>query len=708
MAPSADQHARRLKELISQVKKLRGWVASDPSKAEPLVDALNELTARRLVAHRSLDAAADAQDALTRANKLVAEHGAVGPFTPVDDGVRFVAATTHLACAQSGAGNAVQGAQMAQAARGWMTLLPHVDLVPYLGPRTAVWLLAAQASGAAAAGDLATANAYADAALARATEGGLSSGEDAPVLVDALRLVADVRWSAGVVTDAVQVSREAVAASAEVAAPVLHGDARVADAWTQRVLPPWIASRRDLADRLFGTGDTEGALAERRHLADQLGVHVTRLGAPARAGLATTLADLAWDLLALDRPDEALDAAGQAAEAAGSLAAAEAVPGEHLDAQFAAVTALARALVAAGEPSEAAEALASLQDRYASLRKPAGFDAWLAVTALTQADAERALGDEQASEESLRTFHTLIAGLRAASGTAAALYADVPNLVYARDRARGVATRSPLPTPSWSNLSDALALTASTRSALPLPEPEPPVTPSTGTPIPAPAPAPAAAPAPAPAPAITPAPIAEPAPVSAPTPVVEPALADVEPEPVGMVAPEPVAEAAPAAESTPRRAAEPAPDAAATSSESAPRRVAEPLPAAHAEPTPAWEHRDEPAASAAEPETTAAVEPGTVATSAAPAGPPALAELESARSEYAAARASGNRQQVLAAATALVEALRPLGDADPAGYGAELVAALENLGDAKFRAGDWWGSRAPKKEAKQLSKQLGL
>ena len=33
-------------------------------------------------------------------------------------------------------------------------------------------------------------------------------------------------------------------------------------------------------------------------------------------------------------------------------------------------------------------------------------------------------------------------------------------------------------------------------------------------------------------------------------------------------------------------------------------------------------------------------------------------------------------------------------------------SALEALGEATFRAGDWWGSRAPRREAKALSKGL--
>ena len=72
-----DSHPRRLKDAASQVKKLRGWAGSDATVAEPLVDALLEATALRLLAHDYADAAPDAQDALTRANGLVAQHGAV-------------------------------------------------------------------------------------------------------------------------------------------------------------------------------------------------------------------------------------------------------------------------------------------------------------------------------------------------------------------------------------------------------------------------------------------------------------------------------------------------------------------------------------------------------------------------------------------------------------------------------------------------------
>ena len=627
--PPSDHTGRRIKDLSSEVKKLRGWSASDESVAERLTDALNELTGQRLIAHQYVPAVEDAQDALTRANKLVAAHGAVGPFTPIDDGVRFFTATTQLAATQVGVGQPQLGGQMAQALRGWVGLLPHVDLVPYVGARTATWLLATQARAALASGDLASANAFADAATARARDGGLADGPDAPVLVDALRLAADVRWISGIDHDAIALSREAADAAAAVAGPVLGSAGRVAHAWADRVMQPLVEARRDLADRLVGSGQGEAGLSERHGLIVLLEGLVGRLGAPARAALVRTLADLAHDLMTLERDEEALETAGRAAETAGVLAVQESRAGEHLDTQFAAVTAVARALVRTGEHAEAAEALASLFDRFGSLRRPAGHEAALAGATLVRAEVERAAGDQASSERSLREFQTLVSALRQAT-PAAALYADVPAETFARDRARGVASRSPLPPPAWSNLSDADALVLATREPRAVPAPPAPVTE-----------------------------VAEPVRV----PVREPeAMPLTEPEPEPAIGPEPVWEPEPAIE---------------------PEPVWEPQPQPVFEPEPVIEPAAEPRSSA-------------------------RAELEAARGQWSAAKASGHRRDTLTAATVVVDVLRPLVSGDARTWGPQLVEALEELGEARFRAGDWWGSRAPKKEAKQLARELGL
>ena len=642
-----DRRGRQLKALASEVKKLRGWAASDESVAERLTDALNELTAQRLLAHQYAPAVEDAQDALTRANRLVAAHGAVGPFTPIDDGVRFFTATTHLAATQAGAGHPGPGGQMAAALRGWTRLLPHVDLTPYVGARTATWLLMAEARAALTSGDVGPANTYADAAVARAREGGLAGTDDAPALVDALRLAADARWVAGITHDAVALGREAVAAAEDAARPVLSASGRVADGLAARQLEPLVEARRDLADRLAGSGDAEAGLAERRGLITLLEGVAGRLGTPARAALGHALADLSHDLLALDRDEEALAAAGRAAEVAGDLVAHEGTVGEHLDVQFAAVTALARALLSRDEHDEAAEALASLFARFASLRRPGGHDAGLAGATLARAEVERASGDHEAAERSLREFHALVAGLREAMPGAAALYADVPAEQFARDRFRGVVTRSPLPSPSWSNLSDADALALATRAPLPVPGPDAPVEP-----------------------------VEETRPTQPQPPIAEPVEAP-DPEPVWT--PEPIVEPEPVVEPEPAWTPEPEP-------------VVEPEPVWTPEPEPVVEPEPEPVK---EPEVS--MEPAI-----------RTAELDAARGQLRAAQAAGQRREALAAASTVVDLLRPLAASDAGTWGPPLVTALEDLGDAKFRAGDWWGSRAPKKEAKQLAKDLGL
>lgn len=173
------------KQALSEVKKLRGWLSSDSSQHAPLVDALNELTALRLLAHAYPEAVEDAQDAMTQAHKLVMSHGAVGPYTPADDAGRFLTSMTHVAVTQVGLSQAEAAGQTAAAAYGWMAQLPLLDLAPEFAPRTAVWLLSAVAEGALAVGDLARARAYAQAAQARADEGEV----DARLAADVAALV---------------------------------------------------------------------------------------------------------------------------------------------------------------------------------------------------------------------------------------------------------------------------------------------------------------------------------------------------------------------------------------------------------------------------------------------------------------------------------------------------------------------------------------
>ena len=56
----------------------------------------------------------------------------------------------------------------------------------------------------------------------------------------------------------------------------------------------------------------------------------------------------------------------------------------------------------------------------------------------------------------------------------------------------------------------------------------------------------------------------------------------------------------------------------------------------------------------------------------------------------------------------LVDELRARYESDPDAYLADYLDALDQLATARWQAGDWWGSRAPSKEAKALRKQHGL
>lgn len=162
------------------------------------------------------------------------------------------------------------------------------------------------------------------------------------------------------------------------------------------------------------------------------------------------------------------------------------------------------------------------------------------------------------------------------------------------------------------------------------------------------------------------------------------------PDTQAVVEPEPEPEADGQVEPT---EPEPAVDTAAESSLSV---EAEPEVAAEA--APGWERP-------AETEPVAQSEP---APTPAPTEPTIEDIARQALEVWRVAAAAGDRQGTVAAASAAVEALRPLAAEHPSTWGPTLVDALERFGDAKFRAGDWWGSRAPKKEAKALARTLGL
>ncbi len=594
---STSTHRRRFKQATSQVKKLRGWVGSDASVGESLVDALNEVTALRLLDHSYADAAADAQDALTRANALVAEHGAVGPFTPADDAVRFVTATAQLARLQAGLGQPGAAAATAGAAQAWMGLLPHLDVAPYLAPRTASWLLQARAVGALTAGDVAAANAFADAAVVRAREGGLV-GRDAQVLVDAALLASRARTVAGLPQDAALLAREAMTA----ASSALRQAEPVQQASLTGIEVESLVAAGDAAASAWGAqGRWDEASAARRAVLAQIEGATTAPSAQAWAY--RVRADVARDLAQAGDTAGARAAAEQAAQGVSRLAALGLPAEELLPVQFAATTALAEALLRDGEAADAVAALQAVVERDASLRHPAWATAWRALAAITLAQAQRLAGDPAAPQT-----QAWAEDVAAHVPSPLPVPPGVPLTSRLVAAARGVPLPGVGPAPSWSVLDDDTALSASTRAPRPLGDAVAPV---------------AAAPDLHDEPdAVAAAPEAAPAPVpSAPT------IEAPQPDPSGLTE-----------------------DAGAAS-----------------DPQAAW---------------------------------------RTATQSLEAARVRNDRRDVLQASQAVVDALRPLAEAEATRWTPTLIEALENLGDATFKAGDWWGSRAPKREAKALAKSL--
>src|SRR6478609_4280591 len=140
-----DPYAQQAKKLASTVQRLRGWVGSDPSRTAELGDALVAVTAHRLLGHAYADAAAEAQESVVLSGKLLAEHGPIGPYTPVTDAVRYFTAAVHLAALQAGVGLVDAAGRTMQATVEWQDTLPKsLALVEHLDPATAVWALASR------------------------------------------------------------------------------------------------------------------------------------------------------------------------------------------------------------------------------------------------------------------------------------------------------------------------------------------------------------------------------------------------------------------------------------------------------------------------------------------------------------------------------------------------------------------------------------
>lgn len=418
-----DPYAQRGKTLASSVQRLRGWVGSDPSRTPELADALVELTEHRLLGHGYAAAAADAQDAVKLAAQLLRADGPIGPYTSLDNAARCVTTLVHLAAVQVGLGHPDAAGETIASARDLQQQLHGVGLQEQLSARTEVWTLWCGARVALASGDVTAASADADVALARLNEPGLREDSEAGYLaIDVDRLVSDCRWAAGRVAESLPHLHLAQDRYDEVVAGRLSQPGRLSPALVERLAEPFFGLHRDLADRLIATGEVDLGLVTRRTLVETLRGLAGRLGESTRVHLALALADLAADLMALDRLDEAAVASAEAAELALDRPGAEpfrllvaAVRAQVLDRQGRAddaLTLLRPVLTLSDEPSPAR-----------------------AVGLLALADALQTTGDVEAAQHAEQTFDELASELLPAGVTGT----DARSLV--RDLARGVVSR---------------------------------------------------------------------------------------------------------------------------------------------------------------------------------------------------------------------------------------------------------------------------
>jgi hypothetical protein len=308
-----DPYAQRGKTLASHAQRLRGWVGTDPSRVPELADALVQLTAHRLLGHGYSAAAADAQEAVHRAGQLLTANGPIGPYTSLGDAARYLTAVIQLATVQAGLGMPEAAGRTIESLEDVRDQLQAYGLKEQLQPQTAIWALWCSARAALASGDVAAANAYADAAHDRLAESGLHENSDAAYLVmDVDRLASDCRWAAGRAEEAIIYLHAALERHEGMVDGRFAEPARLSPALVERLAEPLFGLYRDMADRLAATGDAELGLVTRRTLIEQLRRLTDQLGNPGRVQLARALTELAADLQRSDRVDEADAAAAEA------------------------------------------------------------------------------------------------------------------------------------------------------------------------------------------------------------------------------------------------------------------------------------------------------------------------------------------------------------------------------------------------------------
>jgi hypothetical protein len=429
-----DPYARRAKTLASSVQRLRGWVGSDPSRTPELADALVELTGHRLRGHGYALAAADAQESVRLAAQLLTANGPIGPYTSAGDAARYVAAVVQLATIQAAVGQPAAAGRTIDSLQDLHEQLGELGLEQPPQPQEAIWALSATARAALAAGDVAEANGHADAALAWLPEPAQGDDPDLGyVAMDVALLAGDCRWAAGRADEALTFLHLARDRYEAVVAGRLDEPGRLSPALLERLAEPLFGLNRDLADRLADSGEVDLGLVTRRALVERLRALAPRLGNRARLQLAAALADLADDLLAANRLDEAGSAAAEAVGMGLDWSGAELL-------RSVVQTTRARVLTATGQAAEAVTLLRPLQ----ATAPAASPSADQALILMALAEALRADGDVDGAAAAEQSFGQLAPELLAP-------LAPVDAGRAVRDLARGVVVRG-RETVSWSPL----------------------------------------------------------------------------------------------------------------------------------------------------------------------------------------------------------------------------------------------------------------
>ena len=730
MSQPSDTFAHQTRRLTSELQRLRDWAGGDPARMGRVADALVELTGHRLSGHCWAEAASGVQEAVTLAAKVLAQHGPVGPYTPRADAVRSITALVQLAMIQSAAGLPAQAEQALAAAFGLREQLSRLDLDADLSPRTIAWALLVWARAGLAADDVAAANARVDAALAVAADDGEF------VALDVDRLASEARWAAGSAEPAVEYVLRAVERYDAHALEALESTAQWPAALVERLSEPLFGLYSEAADRVLGVGAPGLGLTLRRRLVDLLGALAVRLPA-AQQLLVVALTDLAEDLRGLGRNPEADDVADLAASILGD-SDDEALPrrerarlGAHISwTALPPAEAFGVASGAQDEPSGRLAALRGPADAAESIRRTET-EAVLARR-VREADDEAVRLAEEAEQKRLE--HERLAAERAETQAREAFEAaEAERLERQRKRAERIAEherqlereRAEAEAALRARVSDETdeeraereelerlaAELAALEAAEEIAEHE------------------------AEREAVEDAQLV----VAAEELSEQEALAEAErlaadeaerlrlaelvelerlaaeeaerlSEPVVEEAePEPVVELVEAAELEPE--SEPVVELV-EAAELEPEPVVELVetPEPEPEPEPVIELVETP-----EPESVVGLETPEPEPEPEPESVVEVVEtpepepdaLEQVRAGVEQAAATGKRRDVRDASEALVDELRSRYLADPERYLDELLEALDQLATARWQAGDWWGSRAPAKEAKTLRKQHG-